>query len=89
MTPFVFPRWANKTRALAGVILGGAPVYLTFLVWYGFSPKATDTGYEPKQRTNLYERFVTRDETAELARKYRHALTAENRPLASPLVVVG
>jgi len=49
MTPFVFPRWANKTRALAGVILGGAPVYLTFLVWYGFSPKATDAGYEPKQ----------------------------------------
>lgn len=46
-------------------------------------------GYEPKQRTNLYERFVTREETAELARKYRHALTAENRQLASPLAVVG
>ena len=26
-------------------------------------------GYEPKQRTNLYERFVTREETAELARQ--------------------
>lgn len=46
-------------------------------------------GYEPKQRTNLYERFVTREETAELAERYRHALTAENRSLASPLVVVG
>ncbi len=46
-------------------------------------------GYEPKQRTNLYERFVTRAETAALARQYRHALTPENRPLASPLVVVG
>jgi cyclic dehypoxanthinyl futalosine synthase len=46
-------------------------------------------GYEPKQRTNLYERFVTREETAALARQYRHALTAENRPSASPLVVVG
>ncbi len=45
-------------------------------------------GYEPKQRTNLYERFVTREETAALARKYRHALTPENRPLASPLAVV-
>jgi cyclic dehypoxanthinyl futalosine synthase len=45
-------------------------------------------GYEPKQRTNLYERFVTRDETAALARQYRHALTAENRPFASPLAVV-
>jgi cyclic dehypoxanthinyl futalosine synthase len=45
-------------------------------------------GYEPRQRTNLYERFVTRDETAALARKYRHALTPENRPMASPLAVV-
>ena len=45
-------------------------------------------GYEPKQRTNLYERFVTREETAALARQYRHALTPENRPLASPLAVV-
>jgi hypothetical protein len=49
MTPFVFPRWANKTRVLAGVILGGAPIYLTFLVWYGASPRTTDVGYMPKQ----------------------------------------
>ncbi len=46
-------------------------------------------GFAPKQRTNLYERFVTRAETAELAARYRHALTAENRPFASPLAVVG
>jgi cyclic dehypoxanthinyl futalosine synthase len=45
-------------------------------------------GYQPRQRTNLYERFVTREDTAELARRYRHALTPENRPLASPLPVV-
>jgi cyclic dehypoxanthinyl futalosine synthase len=45
-------------------------------------------GFEPRQRTNLYERFVTREETAELARRYRHALTPENRPFASPLAVV-
>ena len=49
MTPFVFPRWANKTRVLAGVILGGAPIYLTFVVWYGASPRTTDVGYQPKQ----------------------------------------
>ncbi len=49
MTPFVFPRWANKTRVLAGVILGGAPIYLTFLIWYGASPRTTDVGYMPKQ----------------------------------------
>jgi cyclic dehypoxanthinyl futalosine synthase len=38
-------------------------------------------GYVPKQRTNLYERLVTRDDTAPLARKYREALTPANREL--------
>jgi cyclic dehypoxanthinyl futalosine synthase len=47
-------------------------------------------GYQPRQRTNLYERFVTRTDTAETARRYRHALTPENRDLASTaLPVVG
>jgi cyclic dehypoxanthinyl futalosine synthase len=45
-------------------------------------------GYEPKQRTNLYERFVTRDDTAELARRYRHALTPEHRDLAGAVLPV-
>jgi cyclic dehypoxanthinyl futalosine synthase len=45
-------------------------------------------GYEPKQRTNLYERFVTRADTEELARRYRHALTPEKRELASPALPV-
>lgn len=49
MKRFVFPRWANKTRSLAGLALGITPVYLTALVWYGFSPKTTDVGYQPKQ----------------------------------------
>jgi cyclic dehypoxanthinyl futalosine synthase len=42
-------------------------------------------GYRPRQRTNLYERFVTREDTAALARQYRHALTPQNRDLASPM----
>jgi cyclic dehypoxanthinyl futalosine synthase len=46
-------------------------------------------GYIPKQRTNLYERLVTRDETAALARQYRHALTPANRDLVSLLPVIG
>ncbi len=40
-------------------------------------------GYEPRQRTNLYERFVSREETARLALQYAGALTAENRDLLS------
>jgi menaquinone reductase, multiheme cytochrome c subunit len=49
MNLFVFPRWANKTRQIAGVVLGVAPLYLTGLVWYGFSPKTTDVGFQPHQ----------------------------------------
>ena len=49
MKLFVFPRWANKTRQIAGIALGGAPIYLTAFVWYGFSPKTTDVGYQPEQ----------------------------------------
>ncbi|HEV2851739.1 MAG TPA: cyclic dehypoxanthinyl futalosine synthase [Thermoanaerobaculia bacterium] len=40
-------------------------------------------GYLPKQRTNLYERIVTQEDTAEMARKYRHSLTPQNRDLVS------
>jgi cyclic dehypoxanthinyl futalosine synthase len=46
-------------------------------------------GYVPKQRTNLYERIVSREDTAATAHKYRHALTAEKRELAGSLPVVG
>jgi cyclic dehypoxanthinyl futalosine synthase len=51
----------------------------------------TAAGYMPKQRTNLYERLVTRDETAEMARRYRGSLTPQNRDLVSAalLPVVG
>lgn len=49
MSRFVFPRWTNKTPMLAGAVLGGAPVYLTFLIWFGFSPKTLDVGYMPEQ----------------------------------------
>jgi cyclic dehypoxanthinyl futalosine synthase len=45
-------------------------------------------GYEPRQRTNLYERIVTREDTAELAARYRHALTPEHQALAPRLPVV-
>ena len=43
----------------------------------------SSAGYIPKQRTNLYERLVTREDTAEMARQYRGSLTAANRDLVS------
>jgi hypothetical protein len=49
----------------------------------------SSAGYEPRQRTNLYERTVGREDTAALAQRYSHALTAEKRDLAPLLPVVG
>ena len=49
MSLFVFPRWANKTRQLAGLFLSTAPIYVIGLVWYGASPQTTDVGFQPKQ----------------------------------------
>lgn len=51
----------------------------------------SSAGYIPKQRTNLYERIVTREDTAEMARTYRNSLTVQNRDLVSSalLPVVG
>jgi cyclic dehypoxanthinyl futalosine synthase len=40
-------------------------------------------GYQPRQRTNLYERWVTREDTAATALRYRGSLTAPNIELAS------
>jgi cyclic dehypoxanthinyl futalosine synthase len=48
----------------------------------------TAAGYEPRQRTNLYERFVTREDTAAAAARYRHALTSKNQDLAPELLPV-
>lgn len=49
MKLFVFPRWANKARQIAGFALSGAPLYLVAFVWYGASPKTTDVGHQPEQ----------------------------------------
>ncbi len=44
-----FPKWTNRLPAIAlGVVLvGGA--FVTWFVWYYFSPKFTDVGYQPIQ----------------------------------------
>ena len=45
-------------------------------------------GYKPRQRTNLYERWVDREDTAEAAARYRQALTAQNRDLAPSVLPI-
>ena len=45
----IFPRWTNKIPLAVGVT---APVVLSvvvFSIWYWFSPKFTDVGYQPER----------------------------------------
>lgn len=46
---YVFPKWSNLL--LPAALIGGplVPLYVIFVVAYGFSPKTTDAGYQPKQ----------------------------------------
>ncbi len=49
MSRFLFPRWSNlllPTIILAGLTI---PLYATFFVAYGFSPKTLEVGYQPTQ----------------------------------------
>src|SRR6185295_1725254 len=41
--------------------------------WLAWSRNLIESGgYIPKQRTNLYERIVSREDTADLAKQFRH-----------------
>jgi hypothetical protein len=46
---YVFPEWSNLL--LPALVLTGlvAPLYVVYIVAYGFSPRTTDVGYEPVQ----------------------------------------
>ncbi len=46
---FFFPEWIDRAKPLAGLLLGGAPVYLAMVVYFGASPRTTDVGYSPEQ----------------------------------------
>ncbi|RAP33918.1 cytochrome C [Candidatus Marinamargulisbacteria bacterium SCGC AG-439-L15] len=45
----IFPKWANKLPLLILGILGGALVTTVFIIWYWFSPKHLNIGYQPDQ----------------------------------------
>ena len=45
----IFPKWIDRTRPLAGVLLAVVPVYLVGMAYYAGSPETTDVGYSPVQ----------------------------------------
>jgi len=46
---FVFPKWTWILRPGIAVGAAGGLVYVSLIVWLGFSPKTTDVGYAPVQ----------------------------------------
>lgn len=49
MSRYVFPRWSNLLLPTIIVVGALAPLYVVFVVAYGFSPKTTTVGYQPEQ----------------------------------------
>lgn len=45
----IFPEWTNVLRPAVAVAAVGGLVYVTILVWFGFSPLALEVGYQPEQ----------------------------------------
>ncbi len=48
-TRYCFPRWTNLSLPAMLLFALTAPLYVVFVVAYGFSPVATDVGYMPSQ----------------------------------------
>lgn len=46
---YVFPKWSNLFLPTVLILGPLAPLYVVFMVAYGFSPKTTDVGYMPHQ----------------------------------------
>ena len=49
MSRFLFPRWSNALLPFVLVVGAIAPLYVTLLVAYGFSPKTLEGQYQPVQ----------------------------------------
>jgi len=46
---FRYPPWTNKIRFLVAAAVAGGGAYVTTVIYFGFSPLATDVGYRPEQ----------------------------------------
>jgi menaquinone reductase, multiheme cytochrome c subunit len=49
---YVFPRWSNSLLPAAIIAAMVTPLYVVYVIAYGFSPKTTDVGYQPVQPIN-------------------------------------
>lgn len=45
----LFPKWTNKLPALLALGAAAAGLFVVFVVYFWFSPKHTDVGYQPYQ----------------------------------------
>jgi len=45
----ILPKWTNYLKEIAGVATVGGGLYVTVLIWFGFSPKTIAVGYAPEQ----------------------------------------
>ena len=46
---YTFPKWTNLILPMVLIVGATAPLYVAFMVAWGFSPRTTDVGYMPTQ----------------------------------------
>jgi len=54
---YVFPRWSNILLPAIIIIALVSPLYVVYVVAYGFSPETTDVGYAPDQPIDYSHRL--------------------------------
>jgi hypothetical protein len=45
----LFPKWTNKLPAIVALGAAATGLFVVFVIWYWFSPRHTDVGYQPFQ----------------------------------------
>jgi NAD-dependent SIR2 family protein deacetylase len=48
----LFPKWTNKLPAFVALVAAAGGLFVVFVVYYWFSPRHTDVGYQPYQPIN-------------------------------------
>lgn len=48
----IFPKWTNHLPTIGALVAGTGALVVVSIVWYWFSPRHTDVGYQPLQPIN-------------------------------------
>lgn len=78
----IFPRWTNAVPLITAVSVALGGVFVAFGVWYWFSPRYTDVGYQPVQPVEFSHKLHAGDLGMDC--RYCHNTVERGRQAAVP-----